>query len=108
HKPRNRSRFVVFERARALRLAHYASFVADVVLFALRSAAWPWKVRVGANSPNLCPIMSSVTSTGMCLCPLCTPHVRPTNCGRMVERRDQILITALEPEPRAFSAFLSR
>src|SRR6188472_755002 len=52
--------------------------------------------------------MSSVTSTGMCLWPLCTPKVRPTNCGRMVERRDHILITAFEPEPRAFSAFLSR
>src|SRR5512143_1980208 len=52
--------------------------------------------------------MSSVTSTGMCLWPLCTPKVRPTNCGRIVERRDHILITAFEPDPRAFSAFFSK
>jgi hypothetical protein len=26
----------------------------------------------------------------------------------MVERRDQILITAFEPDPRAFSAFFKR
>ncbi len=40
-------------------------------LFAFLSpAVWPWKVRVGANSPNLCPTMSSLTSTGMCLLPL--------------------------------------
>src|SRR4026207_1848762 len=52
--------------------------------------------------------MSLVTSTGMCFWPLCTPNVMPTNCGRMVERRDQILITAFEPDPRAFSAFLSK
>ena len=30
-------------------------------LFAFLSAAWPWKVRVGENSPNLWPIISSVT-----------------------------------------------
>ena len=100
-EPRDRFRLVVFQHALAWLLAHYA-FTA---LFALRSAAWPWKVRVGANSPNLWPTMSSVTSTGMCFWPLCTPKVSPTNCGRMVERRDHILITAFEPEPRAFSAY---
>src|SRR5665648_285419 len=57
-------RLAVFERALALRLAHY------FVLFALRSATWPWNVRVGENSPNLCPTMSSVTRTGMCFWPL--------------------------------------
>src|SRR5580704_5658449 len=36
-------------------------------LFAFLSAEWPWNVRVGANSPNLWPIISSDTSTGMCL-----------------------------------------
>src|SRR6185437_11012125 len=52
--------------------------------------------------------MSSVTSTGMCFLPLSTPNVRPTNCGRIVERRDQVLITSLRPLPRVVSAFLSR
>src|SRR5690242_9192794 len=37
---------------------------------AFLSAEWPWKVRVGANSPSLWPIMCSVTSTGMNLWPL--------------------------------------
>src|ERR1700733_4683014 len=32
----------------------------------------------------------------------------PTNCGRIVERRDQVLITSLRTLPRAFSAFLIR
>ena len=40
------------------------------LLFAFLSPAWPWKVRVGENSPNLWPIMFSVTSTGMNLWPL--------------------------------------
>ena len=47
--------------------------------------------------------MSSVTITGMCFRPLYTPKVSPTNCGRTVERRDQILITSLRPELRAAS-----
>ena len=55
---------VVLQRARELFLAH------DQDLFAFLSDAWPWNVRVGENSPNLWPIMSSVTLTGMCLCPL--------------------------------------
>src|SRR6478609_2449783 len=52
--------------------------------------------------------MSSVTSTGICFWPLCTPKVSPTNCGRIVERRDHVLITAFEPAPRALSAFFSK
>ena len=34
------------------------------------AAEWPWKLRVGENSPSLWPTMSSVTSTGICLWPL--------------------------------------
>jgi len=68
----------------------------------------PIGLRVGANSPNLWPIMFSVTSTGRNFWPLCTPNVRPTNCGRMVERRDQVLITSLRPVPREASAFFRR
>src|SRR5215470_1683000 len=39
-------------------------------LFAFLSAEWPWKVRVGENSPNLWPIMFSLTITGRNLWPL--------------------------------------
>ena len=31
---------------------------------AFLSPEWPWKVRVGANSPSLWPTMFSVTNTG--------------------------------------------
>src|SRR5262249_23725615 len=34
--------------------------------------------------------------------------VRPTNCGRMVDRRDHILMTSLRPDARAFSALRRR
>src|SRR5689334_1807307 len=34
--------------------------------------------------------------------------VRPTNCGKIVERRDQVLMISLRPEARDFSAFFSR
>ena len=37
---------------------------------AFLSPWWPWNVRVGANSPSLCPTMFSVTNTGMNLRPL--------------------------------------
>src|SRR5579871_3198283 len=56
--------FRIRERPLALDLAH------DQLLLAFLSEAWPWKVRVGANSPNLWPTMSSLTSTGTCLLPL--------------------------------------
>src|SRR5690606_28204813 len=37
---------------------------------AFLSPLWEWNVRVGENSPNLWPIMSSVTLTGTCFWPL--------------------------------------
>ena len=46
---------VVGQRAGSGLLAHAQ------LLFAFLSAAWPWKVRVGENSPNLWPTMSSET-----------------------------------------------
>ena len=64
---------------------------------ALRSAAWPPNVRVGANSPSLCPTMFSLTNTVMNLRPLCTARLRPTNSGVIVERRDQVLISLRSP-----------
>src|SRR6266545_7530401 len=57
------------------------------------SAEWPWKVRVGANSPSLWPTMFSVTNTGTNFRPLCTANVWPTKSGRIVLRRDQVLMT---------------
>ena len=49
-------------------------------------------VRVSANSPSLWPTMFSVMYTGTCCLPLCTAIVRPMKSGRIVERRDQVLI----------------
>src|SRR3546814_19917499 len=73
-----------------------SDLLAHGYFFAFLSEVWPWKVRVGENSPNLCPTISSVTFTGMNLLPLWTPKVRPTNCGMIVERRDQVLTTRSE------------
>src|SRR5712691_9868365 len=72
---------------------------------ALSSAAltaWPLKVRVGENSPSLCPIICSVTYTGMNFLPLCTAMVWPIISGTIVERRDQVFTTFFSF--RAFSA----
>src|SRR5258707_80786 len=54
---------------------------------------WPLNDRVGANSPSLCPIICSVTYTGMNFFPLCTAIVCPIMSGTIVERRDHVLIT---------------
>src|SRR6185369_475492 len=91
-RPHLAHRFDASEPASFGLLAH------DYFLLAFLSAAWPGKKRVGANSPSFMPTMSSETSTGTCFWPLWTPKVRPTNCGMMVERRDQVLITSLRPE----------
>src|SRR6478609_1873558 len=72
------------------------------------SLMWPLKVRVGANSPSLCPTIDSVTNTGTCLRPSCTAIVCPSMSGMIVERRDQVLMTDLEPLSFAASTFLSR
>ena len=42
-----------------------------------RFATCPRKVRVGANSPSLCPTMFSVISTGTCWRPLCHRNGEP-------------------------------
>ena len=63
-------------------------------LFAIFSAfvpGCPLNIRVGENSPNLCPTIFSVTKTGMWRLPLWTPKVNPTISGEIVERRDQDL-----------------
>ena len=53
------------------------------------------KVRVTANSPSLWPTMFSLTRTGTCCRPLWTAIVSPTISGRIIERRDQVLIGRL-------------
>src|ERR1700693_475599 len=64
--------------------------------------AWPLKVRVGANSPSLCPIICSVTYTGINFLPLCTAIVCPIMSGTIVERRDHVFTTFFSL--RVFSA----
>src|SRR3989338_629860 len=59
---------------------------------------------VGENSPNLCPTMSSPTSTGINSFPLCTPKVKPTISGEIDECRDQVLITTFS-SLRSFKTF---
>ena len=66
--------------------------------FAPRSwPAWNRKVRVGLNSPSLCPTIDSVMYTGTCLRPSWTAIVWPTISGMIVERRDQVLMTRRSP-----------
>src|SRR5690554_8178112 len=52
--------------------------------------------------------MSSVTYTGTCCLPLWTAMVKPTNSGKIVERRDQVLIGRLSFASRAASTFFNR
>ena len=54
------------------------------------------------------PTMFSLTSTGTCALPLCTAIVRPTISGRIIERRDQVLIGRLLLVATAVSTFFAR
>src|SRR5882762_3780337 len=56
---------------------------------------WPLNMRVGENSPSLCPTMSSCTNTRMNLLPLCTSNVCPTNSGMIVQARAQVFMGCL-------------
>src|SRR5215471_15354366 len=53
----------------------------------------PLKERVGENSPSLCPIICSVTYTGINFLPLWAAMVWPIISGTIVERRDQVFTT---------------
>src|SRR3954468_24810538 len=68
----------------------------------------PRKVRVGANSPSLCPTIDSVTKTRTCLRPRCTPTVGPSNAGTTIERRDRPSTTVLVPLSFCVSTFFIR
>ncbi len=48
-------------------------------------------LRVMANSPNLCPTISSETFIGINDLPLCTVKVLSTKCGKTTDRRDHTL-----------------
>src|SRR6202034_3217849 len=72
------------------------------------SRTWLRKVRVGANSPSLCPTIDSVMNTGTCLRPSCTAIVWPSIAGTIMDRRDQVLITFLVPLSFCRSTFLIR
>src|SRR5215213_438429 len=63
----------------------------------------PLNVRVGENSPSLCPTMSSVTYTLRNCLPLCTRNVTPTKSGWMVQSRAHVLIGSRFPAAWAFS-----
>src|SRR5204863_6688197 len=76
--------------------------------FAFRSPEWPWNVRVGENSPNLCPTAFSVTKTGMNFRPLWTANVKPTMSGVMVERRDHVFTTRFPPDSIIARTFFTR
>src|SRR6185312_3544996 len=55
------------------------------------------KVRVGANSPSLCPTIDSEMKTGTCFLPSWTAIVWPTISGKIVEARDQVLVICFLP-----------
>src|SRR5262245_23856785 len=62
---------------------------------------WPRNVRVGENSPSLCPTISSVMKTLMNCRPLCTRKVCPMNSGTTVQSRAQVLSGSLRAPMRS-------
>ena len=69
--------------------------------------ACPRNVRVGANSPSLCPTMFSVMKSGTCLLPSCTAIVNPKKSGIIVDARDHVRTVVLEPLRLAASTFFA-
>ena len=78
-----------------------------ILLYAYLLPECAWNRRVNENSPSLRPTISSVTNTGICCFPLCTPKVCPTNSGAIVQARDQVLMMLFLPEALRASTFLS-
>ena len=64
-------------------------------------------ILVGANSPNLCPTIFSLTKTGTNLFPLCTAKVWPTKRGEIVDLLDHVFITCFLLESLALLIFFS-
>src|SRR5215210_4846521 len=67
-------------------------------ILTLSLPAWPRNIRVGANSPSLCPTIDSETNTGTCLRPSWTAIVWPTISGKIVDARDHVRIIWRELE----------
>ncbi len=63
---------------------------------------------MGANSPSLWPTIDSVMNTGMCLRPSWTAIVWPSMAGTIIERRDHVLMTVLDPRSFCTSTFFIR
>src|SRR5450631_4029849 len=57
------------------------AYDAGVVVSSFLIPGWTRNVRVGENSPSLCPTIPSWIYTGMNLFPLCTAKVCPTKSG---------------------------
>lgn len=72
----------------------------------LTTRPWPWKVRVGANSPNRWPTIDSEQKTSINFLPWWTAKVWPTNSGAIVHARAQVLIGVLSPVTFWFITFL--
>lgn len=76
-------------------------FWSDDYLFPLLPC--PRNNRVWENSPSLWPTISSETYTLMCVLPVCTRNVWPTNSGEIVERRAQVFIGSFLRSASSFS-----
>src|SRR5688572_16528709 len=74
---------------------HFAGAAAGAPASAALRPLWPRKIRVGENSPSLCPTMSSCTNTRRNLLPLWTSNVCPTNSGMIVQARAHVRIGCL-------------
>src|SRR5699024_7831233 len=70
--------------------------------------AWPENFRVVATPPSSWANISSVTRTGTCLRTSSTAKVWPTNSGKMVEARLQVLTTLFLPLSFMASTFFIR
>ena len=54
-------------------------------------------MRVGPNSPSLCPTIDSEMKPGTCFLPSWTAIVWPTMSGKIVEVRDHVLTICFLP-----------
>jgi hypothetical protein len=65
-------------------------------------------IRVGENSPSLCPTIFSVIYTGINFLPLCTAKVCPTKSGVIVDLRDHVFTIFFSPALFMTSTFFIR
>src|SRR5438132_13987268 len=99
-----------FGKRQSAYIHHFAFIILHYSYAAPGAAAaflplWPRKVRVGENSPSLCPTMSSCTNTRRNLLPLWTSNVCPTNSGMIVHARAHVLRGCLARFSFSFETF---